>query len=182
MGKEDAMTNDRMHIALFKDDELDQVADALERIHKIGVPEWDISIISGVPIHEKALGRPISWTRIPVIGLAGAVVGFLAACFLNFGTPWLYPLRVGGQPFFPIPTSIVVTFELTMLGLLIATFLGVFLETISPTFGPRGYHPDVTNGSIGLVFTADEKLDARVHEAVNAAGGKLVHQSEVVNL
>ena len=173
------MADDRIHIALFKDDQLDQVADALERIQKIGVPEWEISIISGVPIHEKALGRPISWTRIPVIGLAGAVVGFLGASFLNFGTPWLYPLRVGGQPYFAIPTSIVVTFELTMLGLLIATFLGVFIETISPTYGAHGYHPDVTNGSIGLVFSADDKLDNLIHEAVKSAGGRLVHQSEV---
>jgi hypothetical protein len=176
------MADDQMHIALFKDDELDQVADALERIQKIGVPEWEISVISGVPIHEKALGRPISWTRIPVIGMAGAVLGFLAASFLNFGTPLLYPLRVGGQPFFPIPTSIVVTFELTMLGLLISTFLGVFIESLSPTFGPRGYHPEVTNGSIGVVFTADENLDKLVHEAVKAAGGTLVHQSEVKTL
>jgi hypothetical protein len=176
------MADDRIHIALFKDDQIDQVTDALERIQKIGVPEWDISIISGVPIHEKALGRPISWTRIPVIGLAGAITGFLVASFLNFGTPWLYPLRVGGQPIFSIPTSIVVTFELTMLGLLISTFIGVFIETISPTFGPHGYHPDVTNGSIGVVFTADEKLDASVHAAIKEAGGTLVHQSEVVTV
>jgi len=142
------MTYDRTHIALFKEDQLDQVTDALERIQKIGIPEWDISIISGVPIHEKALGRPISWTRIPIIGMAGAFLGFLAASFLNFGTPWLYPLRVGGQPFFPIPTSIVVTFELTMLGLLISTFIGVFVETLSPTYGPTGYHPDVTRWCI----------------------------------
>jgi hypothetical protein len=176
------MADDRMHIALFKDDELDQVADALERIQKIGVPEWEISVISGVPIHEKALGRPISWTRIPVIGMAGAVFGFLAASFLNFGTPLLYPLRVGGQPFLPIPTSVVVTFELTILGLLISTFLGVFIESLSPTFGPRGYHPEVTNGSIGVVFNADENLDKLVHEAIKAAGGTLVHQSEVKTL
>jgi hypothetical protein len=176
------MTYDRTHIALFKEDQLDQVTDALERIQKIGIPEWDISIISGVPIHEKALGRPISWTRIPLIGMAGALLGFLAASFLNFGTPWLYPLRVGGQPFFPIPTSIVVTFELTMLGLLISTFIGVFVETLSPTYGPTGYHPDVTNGSIGVVFYADEKLDTLVHAAIKAAGGDLMHQSEVINV
>jgi hypothetical protein len=173
------VAQDQMHIALFKDDQLDQVTDALERIQKIGVPEWEISIISGVPIHERALGRPISWTRVPIIGMAGAVVGFLVASLLNFGTPLIYPLRVGGQPFFPIPTSIVVTFELTMLGLLISTFLGVFIETISPTYGPKGYHPEITNGSIGLVFNADEKLDALVHTAIKATGGTLVHQSEV---
>lgn len=175
------MADDRTHIALFKDDQLDQVTDALERIEKIGVPEWEITIISGIPIHERALGRPISWTRIPIIGIAGAIVGFLVASLLNFGTPLIYPLRVGGQPFLPIPTSIVVTFELTMLGLLISTFLGVFIETLSPTYGSKGYHPEVTNGSIGLVFDTDEKLDTLVHGAVKAAGGVLVHQSEVRN-
>jgi hypothetical protein len=35
----------------------------------------------------------------------------------------------------------VVIFELTMLGLLLSTFLGVFIEMISPTYGPAGLRP-----------------------------------------
>jgi hypothetical protein len=46
---------------------------------------------------------------------------------------WQYPLTVGGMPLIPIPTTIVVIFELTMLGMLLATFFGVFIEMISPS-------------------------------------------------
>ena len=99
---------------------------------------------------------------------------------LNVGTVLQYPIRVGGMPLVPIPTSIVVTFELTMLGLLISTFLGVFIETISPSFGPKGYHPKITDGNIGILFDCPEKLDDRVNEVLKALGAELIHKSEVM--
>ncbi len=135
------------------------------RLRDLGISDEDISVISGVPYSDKILGRPMSWTRIPQIGMAGAVVGFIIAMFLNLGTPALYPLRVGGQPLFPIPTSIVVDFELTMLGLLISTFMGVFVEMISPSYGPQGYHPKVSDGHIAILFTCPAELDQRMHSA-----------------
>ena len=138
------MADDTVHMAFFKEDQIDQAAEAIATLRSLGIADSDISVISGVPFSEKILGRPMSWTRVGLIGLAGAVVGFLTAQLLNIGTVIQYPIRVGGMPYFPIPTSIVVTFELTMLGLLIATFIGVFIETISPSFGPQGYHPKVS--------------------------------------
>src|SRR5512133_870473 len=110
------MAEDNIHLALFKEDKIDHVAEALGKLHTLGITDRDISVISGVPYSDKILGRPMSWTRIPQIGMAGAVLGFIIAMILNWGTPALYSLRVGGQSLFPIPTSIVVTFELTMLG------------------------------------------------------------------
>ena len=80
------------------------------RCAELGVSDKDMSVISGVPFSEKMLGRPMSWTRVPLIAGAGALVGFLTAAFLNFGTPLLYPIRVGGMPYQTIPTSIVVHF------------------------------------------------------------------------
>ena len=143
-------TNVRM--ILFKEDQIEQASDAIETLHLHGIADKDISVISGVPFSEKILGRPMSWTRVPQIALAGALFGFIIALLLNFLVPNLYKLSVGGMPLTPIPTSIVVTFELTMLGLLISTFLGVFVEMISPSFGPKGYHPKISDGYIGILF------------------------------
>lgn len=167
------------HLALFREDQLDQVAEAIADLKKLGLRDKDMSVISGVPISEKILGRPMAWTRVPLIALIGAGLGFLLAMALNIGTVMQYPLRVGGMPYYPIPTSIVVTFELTMLGLLMSTFLGVFIETISPSFGPRGYHPKITDGYIGLMFDCPEKMNEKVHEALEALGAELLHRSEV---
>jgi len=169
------MAEENVYIALYKEDQIEKAAVALDRLHDLGIPEWDISVISGVPLSEKILGRPMAWTRVPVFALAGAVVGFLIAMTLNIATPLLYPIRVGGTPYIPIPTSIVVTFELTMLGLLVSVFMGVFIEMISPTYGPKAYHPDITNGSIGVLFTCPMPLEKAMHEKLVETGAELVY-------
>lgn len=172
------MIDDTVHLALFKEDQIEHAADAIAKLREYGIPDKDISIISGVPISEKILGRPMAWTRVPQIAIAGAVIGFLAAIALPLLSAWQYPIRVGGMPYFPIPTTIVVVFELTMLGLLIATFLGVFVETISPSYGPGGYHPKVSDGQIAVLFTCPPDCDERVHTSLEGLGAELVHRWE----
>jgi hypothetical protein len=173
------MSSSVVHLALFKEDQLEHATEAISRLQKLGVQDKDITVISGIPFSEKILGRPLSWTTIGRIGLGGAVVGFLAGLALNFGTPALYPIRVAAMPvIFPIPTSIVVTFELTMLGLLISTFIGVFVETITPSFGPKGYHPKVSDGHIGILFAGPHDLDDEMHSALGELGAELVHDVE----
>ena len=108
-----------VHMMLFPEDRQDEAAEALSRLRESGYSHDDISVISGVPLSDRVLGRPLAWTRIGQFGIVGAILGFIIAAILTFGTPALYGLRVGGQPLFAIPTSIVVLFELTMLGLLI---------------------------------------------------------------
>lgn len=173
------MLADPVHIVLFEEQKLEQATEAIARLRGLGIRDKDISVLSGVPFSDKILGRPMSWTRVPLIAMAGAGVGFLAALALIFGSVFFYPLRVGGMPYYPIPTSIPVIFELTMLGLLISTFIGVFIETISPTYGPKGYHPKISDGYIGVLFICPSKLDEQMHTTLQDLGGELVHQSEV---
>lgn len=168
-----------VHMALFKEEELDHAAESITRLRLLGVQDKDISVISGIPFSEKILDRPMSWTNVGRIGIAGAVLGFIASLLFNFGTPFLYPLRVADMPiFFPIPTSIVVTFELTMLGLLISTFIGVFVETISPSFGPNGYHRKVSDGHIAILFSGPMDLDQQFHTTFAELGATLEHDVE----
>jgi hypothetical protein len=176
------MTRTVVHMALFKEEQLDEAAEAVQALRDLGVKDKDISVISGTPFSEKMLGRPMSWTRVPLIGGVGAVAGFLVAIFLNFGTPYLYPIRVGGMAYQTIPTSIVVTFELTMLGLLISTFLGVLVETISPSFGPQGYDARITDGQIGVLFSSSAELDPQLHAALSKLGAEIVHGAEAKKL
>lgn len=166
------------HMVLFKEENLDHAAEAVERLHELGVEDKDISVISGVPFSDKMLGRPMAWTRIGVIGMAGAVVGFLAGAALSLGTPYLYPIRVGGQPFYPIPTSIVVIFELTMLGLLISTFLGVAVEMLSPSYGPKGYDPKISDGRIGVLFSWEPMKDDELKNKLNDLEPEWVNNPE----
>jgi hypothetical protein len=176
------MARNVIHLALFKEDQLNEASEAIEALHKMGIGDHDISVISGMPYSEKMLGRPQGWSRIGVIGITGAVVGFLTAFFLNFGTPWLYPIRVGGMAYQTVPTSFVIFFELTMLGLLISTFIGVFVETISPSAGPQGYDASITDGQIGILFSSSAELDPKLHETLTGLGAEIVHGAEAKKL
>ncbi len=86
------------------------------------------------------------------------------------------------MPNAPIPTSIVVLFELTMLGLLLSTFLGVVVEMMSPSFGPAGYDERVTDGKIGILFTSQTEQDKTIHSKLESMGAEIVHRAEVKKL
>lgn len=176
------MANGTVHLALFNEDQIDETSEAIAKLHEMGVPNDEISVISGVPLSERILGRPMSWTRVPYIAGAGAVVGFLAAATLVFGTQVFYPIRAGAMPNAPIPTSIVVLFELTMLGLLLSTLLGVVIEMISPSFGPAGYDESITHGKIGILFSSPTGKDSEIHAHLEHLGAKLIHRAEVKKL
>ena len=167
-----------VHLALFKEEQIEHAVEAIASLRSLGIEDRNISVISGIPFSDKILGRPMNWTNIGRIGIAGAVTGFVVACLLNFGTPLLYPIRVAAMPFITIPTSIVAIFELTMLGLLISTFIGVFVETISPSYGPKGYHPKVSDGHIGVLFSGPSELDRGIHNALDELGAEVIHDVE----
>ena len=164
---------DVVQLALFKENDVDRASQAVSHLREMGISDRNISVISGVPYSDKILGRPMAWTRVPLIALSGACLGFIAALLLTFGTPYLYPLIVGKQPLYPIPTSIVVIFELTMLGLLISTFIGVFVETITPTFGPKGYNPKISDGYIGVLFSCPSRASDRLIAGLVELGAEL---------
>ena len=164
---------DVIHLALFNENDVDRASQAVSHLREMGISDRNISVISGVPYSYKVLGLPMVWTRIPLIALSGAGLGFIVALALSFGTPYLYPVLVGNQPLYAIPTSIVVIFELTMLGLLISTFIGVFVETISPTFGPKGYNPKISDGYIGVLFSCPSRASDRLKAGLVELGAEL---------
>jgi hypothetical protein len=170
------MAQDIVHIALFDEDQLETVSEAISRLRRMGVFDRNMTILSGIPYSERILGRPMGWTRIGLIGLLGAATGVVISLLLNLGTPLLYPVRVGGMPLQPIPPTIVLTFELGMLGLMLSVFLGVLLETWAPTYGPKGYDPRVSDGHIGILFTCKPEIAERADEMLTEMGAELSRQ------
>lgn len=167
-----------VHLAIFPEESIDEVGVALDALRDLGVKEKQISVISGAPYSDKMLGRPMQWTRVPYVALAGAVAGFLIALFLNFGTPLLYPVRVGGMAHAATPPAFVLQFELTMLGMLVSTFIGVAVEMVTPTYGPKGYDARISDGKIGILFESGYELDGQLHEKLSQLGAEIVHGAE----
>jgi hypothetical protein len=74
-----------------------------------------------------------------------------------------------------------VLFELTMLGAILATVLGILIESRLPDFSPTPYDPRISEGYLGvLVARADD--DARLaaaEQTLRAAGAVDVIKQEV---
>jgi hypothetical protein len=146
-------------MGLFQD--LERTADTLDQLRALGISDRDITILSSLPYSSKAMGRPAIQTKLPLISLASAVAGLLVGLFLTVVTPYLYVIRVGGQPVVPTPTTAVLVYAFTMLFLILGTFLGVVLLNTSSSTGSQHYDSSLTDGRIGVLFRcADDQKEA----------------------
>jgi len=163
-------------LALFTD--VDPAVKAIDRLREIGIKDSQMDIISGIPLNHEVMGRPKIATFIPKLALGGAMIGFVAAMFLMFGIPFLFSLHVGGQPLYPIPPSYIVAFEMTMLGLMGTAFIGLFLAGRFPTYEPKFYVPEVSDGKIAIVFACPEADQTKCEEAMKSLGSEQVKPVE----
>jgi hypothetical protein len=109
---------------------------ATERAHEIGYKRMDA--YSPFPIEElhHAMGSPHS--KLPLIVLAGGIVGCLGGFFLQYwASTMAYPINVGGRPLNSWPAFIPVTFECTILVAALSAVLGMLGLNGLPT----PYHP-----------------------------------------
>jgi hypothetical protein len=167
-------------LAVFND--IDPAADAIEKLHEIGIQDENINVISGVPVAHKMLGRPHPETNVSRLSMGGAVVGFFLGVFLNFGTPNLYTVLVGGQYVTPIPPGLIVIFEMTMLLALLATFLGVFLDSYFPNYRPMEYVPEVSDGKIAVFFKCSSHDQKKITDAMEKLGAESIKNAEAQQL
>lgn len=169
-----------MLLAVFED--IDPAAHGMDALRGNGINNDHITVISGTPITEGMMGRPKHSSNVPRFALGGAITGFLIGLFFAFGTPALYPVYVGGQPLFPVPPSVVVLFEMTMLIMMISTFLGVFLDSRFPSYSPKEYVPEISDGHIALLFECPVETEKTVVKALKDAGAHSVRPAELQTL
>ncbi len=169
-------------LAVFPD--IEPAANAIEHLRSLGVRDECMNVISGIPVTEAMLGRPRQWTNVPRIALGGAILGFAAGLFLAVVSPYLYPypIQVSTQPFVPVPPSVIVLFELTMLGMLLSTFLGVFLDSFFPNYRPMKYVPEVSDGKICILVECPHLDATRLTDALKKLGAESVKPAEAQHL
>ena len=169
-------------LAVFPD--LEPAANAIEHLRSIGIHDECMNLISGIPVTEAMLGRPHQWTNIPRIAMGGAILGFGAGFFLAYITPYIYPypIQVSTQSFIPGPPTVVVLFELTMLGMLLSTFLGVFLDSFFPNYRPMKYVPEVSDGKIAILVECSHMEEKKVTDALTKMGAESVKPAEAQHL
>ena len=170
------MADSFMLLALFAD--IDPAAAAVERLHELGISQDEMNVISGVPVAARILGRPSARTRVPQIALGGAILGVLFGLFLIYGIPLLYPLPVGGQPMFPIPQGAIAVYEMMTLALMSFAFLGLFVDSGLPSYTPKDYVPEISDGKIGVFFRCSPDQEQRLAREMTKLGAESVRQAK----
>jgi Protein of unknown function (DUF3341) len=174
------MADSTMLLAVFED--FEPAANGIEKLHELGIRDEEMNVISGVPIKGTILGRPLARTSVAKIGFAGALLGMLFGIFLVYGTPYLFPLIVGGQPIYPVPQGFIITFEMTMLGLMGFSFLGMFVDSGFPSYTPKEYIPEVSDGRIAVLFHCPSQDQKKFVDALTKVGAESVSPAEARQL
>ncbi len=156
-------------IGLFH--EATPTADTLDRLRELGVTDDKITVMSGIPYSAEMLGRPPVRTRLRWLALIGALLGLVTAVFLSVGIFLLYPLAQGGQSIVPVPPTLIVLFEVTMLGTMWTTFFAMLVSNRFPTFKTSAYDPRITEGHIAVLAQVDESLGDQVANILTEHGG-----------
>jgi hypothetical protein len=174
------MTDKKMLLAIFPD--VNPAAVGIKTLRELGIQDDHVDVISGLPITEAMMGRKKHPSHVPTIAFGGAVVGFVLGGLLAFWTPISYPINVGGQPIISGPPSVVVLFELTMLGMLLSTFVGVFLDSKFPNYEPKEYVTEVSDGKIALLIDCLGDEEEKIISALTKVGAESVRQAEAHQL
>jgi hypothetical protein len=170
------MSEQKTFLALFAD--IEPAVDAIDQLREHGVRDEDMNIISGIPVSERILGRPHVWSNVPRLAMGGAVLGMAFGVFLAGGITHLYPLQVDGQALFAGAKTVVLVFEMTMLGMLASTFIGVFLDSSFPSYRPKEYIPEISDGKIAILYNVPEEKVNIVEDALKSLGAQSITTAE----
>ncbi|HSB02421.1 MAG TPA: quinol:electron acceptor oxidoreductase subunit ActD [Anaerolineales bacterium] len=174
------MSDATTFLAVF--DNFEPASEGIEKLHELGLSDDQLNVISGIPVKGAILGRPSALTYVSRIAMLGAILGMSFGIFLIYGVPYLYPLLVGGQPIFPVPQGIIITFEMTMLGLMGFAFIGMFVDSGFPSYTPKEYVPEISDGKIVVLFSCPDAEQNKFIDALKNAGAETVAPAEARHL
>ena len=165
-------------VGLF--DDVDPAAAAARALRALPLPEEDITTLSSMALPDGAVCRDTRGIGFPKVTLVGWFVGALAGLALALGTYLLYPLITGGKAIVSIPPTLIITYEVAMLGALAGTVIAGFREMGLCRFRTKLIHdPRIQEGKILLCARVSGDGQARrAIEAMTEAGGIGVRSEE----
>ncbi len=111
----------------------------------------------------------------------GAILGIFLGLFLIYGTP--LPVSLAGRrpAHVPGPAGLIITFEMTMLGLMGFSFLGMFVDSGFPSYTPKEYMPEISDGKIAILFSCPADEQEKYAEALKSSALKKSSRRRRVN-
>ena len=141
---------------------------AAERARLAGYRNMDA--YSPIPIEELNEALGLRRTRLPMLVLAGGIIGGLSGYGLEYWSQTIaYPLNIGGRPFHSWPHFIPVTFETTVLGAALCAFAGMWiLNKLPMPYHPVFNVPAFVRASRDRFFLCIEATDPRFDRQTTA--------------
>lgn len=120
----------------------------INRLRQAGLADREITILSGEPMEDYEFGTIDKDTWMWWIACAGGLIGAVSAVGLSWLTEMSWPIDVGGLPTFAWWPNLIIIFELTMLGAILATVMTLVVTAGLGRRGPALYDPAVSDGKI----------------------------------
>ena len=147
---------------------------AVNRLRSAGLADREITILSAQPMEDFEFGHIDKRSSLWWIACGGGLLGMASAFGLTWLTEMSWPINVGGLPIYAWWPNLIIIFELTMLGAILATVIGL---VITAGLGRGGglYDPEVTDGAIlvGVENPADNRV-AELRQALESSPGARV--------
>jgi hypothetical protein len=151
----------------------DSVQRAVEGLRGAGIAESDIAVMSSEPYEDYEFSHRDSATWMHWIAGAGGAAGLAAATALLVYAQTAWPIVTSGMPIVAWWPNLIIMFEMTMLGAILATVITLIITALIPSRKvPRFYDARVSDGYI-LVGVDDAKDVARIGDVLRASGGEL---------
>ncbi len=143
----------------------------------LGFDGDNIQAVSSEPFEDHEFSRRDRETPMPWLAAVGGLVGGLSGYFLAALSQQAYPLPTGGMPIVALWTDGIVTYEMTMLGAILATLLVLLGSARLPDWGRRLYDPEISDGKILIgVINPPEELRAGLEGKLREAGASQVKE------
>jgi hypothetical protein len=121
---------------------------AVDRLRAAGVADHDITVISSEPFEGYPFSQRDKATWLFWIAPAGGLLGLAFGVWLTTMIQRAWPIMTGGMPIVAWWPNLIIMFELTMLGGILATVITLVISAKLPFGASTIYDPAVADGKI----------------------------------
>jgi hypothetical protein len=125
-----------------------QAQRAVNGLRAAGLKDEAITVISAQPMEEFEFSHIGHKTYMWYIASAGGLLGLVTSTWLAWFTEVTWPIPTGGMPIVSGWPNLIIMFELTMLGAILAAVATLIVTAGLGRRRPALYDPAVTDGKI----------------------------------
>lgn len=158
--------------ALYPDP--DSAQRAVHELRKAGVAEESIEVVSSEPFEEHDFAHRDKATWMFWLSGLGGLIGLATGTFLTWYTETAWPLPTGGMPIVSWWPNLVIMFELTMLGAILAAVITLIVSAGLGRRRSKLYDREIMEGRILVGVEHPRVSRDAVERALRAVPGARV--------